>query len=180
MHNSDFQIELVTHFNQIRHQLTDPGQITVLHLAAELVGIASGSGMGPPETQILALGAQRSAREYFRLTPPGRQEFELAIERVEDEIIRASKLLPLHAKLYSSDQLVRQIALLAGVPDSAFMLLDLETMERCFSRLAAVIQGQPATHEGIPLDNNFAATLLILREFMHHLSFSSICILRGV
>ena len=118
MHNSDFQVELDTHFNQIRHQLTDPGQITVLHLATELVGIASGSGMGLPETQILALGAQRSAREYFSLTPPGRQEFELAIERVEDEIIRVSKLLPLHAKLYSSDQLVRQIALLAGVPDA--------------------------------------------------------------
>ncbi|MFZ6750997.1 hypothetical protein [Undibacterium sp. Ren11W] len=180
MHNAYFQVELVTHFNQIRHQLPDPGHITVLHLAAEQLGVASGSGMGPPETQILALGAQRSAREYFTLTPPGRREFELAIERVEDEIIRASKLLPLQAKLYSNDQLVRQIALLAGVPDGALMLFDLETMERCFSRLAAVIQGQPAAQEGIPLDNNFAAALLILREFMHHLGFSSICILRGV
>jgi len=50
-------------------------------------------------------------------------------------------------------------------------------MERVFSRLAAVVQGKPAAHEGIPDDNAFAATLLILREFMHHLGFSSIGLL---
>ncbi|MYM95524.1 hypothetical protein [Duganella vulcania] len=50
-------------------------------------------------------------------------------------------------------------------------------MHRYAPGLAAVIQGKPAAHEGIPDDNAFAATLLILREFMHHLGFSSIGLL---
>jgi exopolyphosphatase/pppGpp-phosphohydrolase len=178
MHRDYFHNALMTRYQQILSQLPDPGNITVLHLAAEQTGVASGSGIAPPVTQILALGSQRSAREFFKRTPPGRLEFELAIDPVEDEIIRVSKLLAPHSTLYSSDEVLRQIALLAGVPDSAAMLLDLDAMERCFSRLAAVIQGKPAAHEGMPSDNALAASLLILREFMHHLGFASICILR--
>lgn len=38
--------------------------------------------------------------------------------------------------------------------------------------------GPPAGMAGIPTDAGFAATLLILREFMHHLDFTSITIER--
>jgi hypothetical protein len=38
-------------------------------------------------------------------------------------------------------------------------------------------QGQSHSQDKIAQDNEFAATLLILREFMHHLQFSSITII---
>ena len=96
---------------------------------------------------------------------------------MEDEIITLVGMLPPASTLYSTDPGLRHIALLAGVAESAAMRLELDAMERVFSRLVAVIQGTPAAREGIPEDNEFAATLLILREFMHHLRFSSIVIL---
>lgn len=43
-----------------------------------------------------------------------------------------------------------------------------------FQRLSAVSLGRPISLEGLPASADFAATLLILREFMHHLGFASI------
>ena len=49
-----------------------------------------------------------------------------------------------------------------------------EAVERLFDLLAALVQGRPSSSAGIPTDNGLAATLLILREFMHHLQFATI------
>lgn len=57
-------------------------------------------------------------------------------------------MLPPASTLYSTDPGLRHIALLAGVAESAAMRLELDAMERVFSRLAAVIEGKPATREG--------------------------------
>jgi hypothetical protein len=56
------------------------------------------------------------------------------------------------------------------------MLFSIDAVERQFDLLTALTQGRPATSAGIPTDIGFAATLLILREFMHHLQFSAITI----
>ena len=69
---------------------------------------------------------------------------------------------------------VRDIALMAGVAPGACMLLPLDRMEQTFERLAAVAEGRPVLLEGLPDSTVFAAALLILREFMHHLGFSAL------
>lgn len=58
------------------------------------------------------------------------------------------------------------------------MVLPVDRVERLFDLLAALSMGRPASSAGIPTDAGFAATLLILREFMHHLDFTSITIER--
>jgi hypothetical protein len=80
------------------------------------------------------------------------------------------------SKLFTVDAVIRDIARLAGGADSAEYTLSLGAMERTFDRLAAVPLGTPASQQGIPGSAAFAATLLILREFMHHLRFSSIVV----
>jgi len=165
------------HYAAIRSRLGAVGQITVLHIGEEETTVAVGGGPATDAVRTLAIGSMRTSRDYFKQSPPGRLEFEIAIEPVEDEIIKAHGMLPPGSKLYSADEGLRRIAVLAGVPEGDEMSLDLEAMERVFSRLAAVILGKPAAHEGIPDDNAFAATLLILREFMHHLGYSSIGLL---
>lgn len=177
MNMENTQAEAGLHYAAVRSRLADAGPITVLHIGADATTVAVGDGAAPAASRTLAMGARRTAREYFRQSPPGRLEFEIAIEPVEDEITMVVGMLPPASTLYSTDLALRHIALLAGVAESAAMRLELDAMERVFSRLAAVIQGTPAAREGIPEDNAFAATLLILREFMHHLRFSSIVIL---
>jgi hypothetical protein len=49
-------------------------------------------------------------------------------------------------------------------------------VERTFEQLTAVAHGRPVASTGIPVDAAFAATLVILREFMHHLQFMSITV----
>jgi hypothetical protein len=55
------------------------------------------------------------------------------------------------------------------VPPSAKASLSVEVVEQMFTRLAAGVRGLPAGGE-------FSATLLILRELMHHLGFTSVLI----
>ncbi len=156
----------------IRAQSQSGAALTLLDIEAEYTMVASTT----PEAVLLELeiGAERSARELLRHTPPQRSEFEMAIEPIEDEIIRIHRLIEMNSVLVTDSPELKAIALLAGVPEGTEMLLHIDAMERVFSRLAAVIQGKPASSEGIPEDNAFAMRLLILREFMHHLQFDSI------
>ena len=74
------------------------------------------------------------------------------------------------------DAAIREIALIAGVAEAAEMALSREAVEQTFDRFSGVVLGRPAATEGLPAGGAFAATLLILREPMHHLQFSSITV----
>ena len=78
--------------------------------------------------------------------------------------------------LVTRDSALRAIAWIAGLPDQPTLTLSIERVEETFDRLAAVSLGRPAAHEGLPDSVAFAATLLILREFMHHMNFASLTI----
>ena len=153
--------------------------IVALHIGADQTGIALGHGPEPELLTHLPLGAERTARAQFRRTPPTPLDMENAIQVVEDEVMPLHRLVPPGALLFSSDVELHEIALLAGVLPGAPVLLTLEDMERCFNRLVAVVEGSPAAQQGLPVSNAFAARLLILREFMHHLRFDQLRLLHG-
>jgi len=148
--------------------------LTVLHIGAEHTAVATGEGAEAAATLVLPIGALKTAQMFFRRSPPTPLEMENAIATVEDEVMRLPALLPPRSTLWSVDPSVRDIALMAGVAPGACMVLPLERMEQTFERLAAVAEGRPAVLEGLPDSTAFAAVLLILREFMHHLGFLSI------
>ena len=52
--------------------------------------------------------------------------------------------------------------------------MTIETVEQWFQRLAAASLGQPGAMQGLPAGREAAATLLVLREFMHHRSHAFI------
>ena len=95
---------------------------------------------------------------------------------VEDEIARAPTALLARSDLFTMDAAIREIARLAGLEDQPTMHLRIADVERTFDRLVSVVQGQPVASVGLPDGPEFGATLLILREFMHHLGFASITI----
>jgi len=158
----------------IRAGLADGVPAALLHIGAEQTVILSGNGVEPATLLVLEIGAEKTANDFFRREPPTPGEIENAITQVEDEVTRARPVIARGAILFSTDTGIREIAQLAGLPEQAEVVLSLDVMERTFDRLAALSQGQPASQAGIPTSKVFAARLLILREFMHHLQFESI------
>lgn len=150
--------------------------VTVLHIGAEHTAIATGQGREASGVLVLDIGAQKTARQFFKRSPPTPLEMEYAIATAEDEVIRAVPLLAPGSALLCADALVREVALLAGLAPGERVAMPLDAMERVFERLAAVAEGRPAVREGLPQGTDFAAALLILREFMHHLWFTAVTI----
>ncbi|MFZ3220353.1 MAG: hypothetical protein WA174_09980 [Rhodoferax sp.] len=163
-------------YDALQAQAAPGTAITVLELGAQHTGVASGSGPVAVATRNLAIGAQRTAHTFFKRALPTPLELETAIATVEDEVTRVRAILAPDSRLYTADAAVREIALLAGVPPAATMHLTLEAVEQTFNRLAALSEGRPATQDALPPTAAFAATLLILREFMHHLQFAAITV----
>ena len=161
-------------YSTIRAKLAEGTPATLLHIGAEQTVVIRGHLPDSSEQLTLAIGAEKTAREFFRHEPPTLGEIENAIMHVEDEIARARAKIPRHSALFSMDAGIREIAQLADKRDQAQGILSLEAMERIFDRLAALAQGHPASQAGLPASNIFAARLLILREFMHHLQFEAI------
>lgn len=148
--------------------------IVVLHVGEEQTDIAFGTDAEPEAVLVLSIGSNRTAVDFFKHAPPTPGEMETAIMVVEDEVTRAGKLLTGHPTLFTKDASIRELALIAGVSDQPEMTLSIEAVERIFDLLASLVLGRPASSAGIPTKPAFAATLLILREFMHHLNFESI------
>jgi exopolyphosphatase/pppGpp-phosphohydrolase len=170
------QTEVLARYRALRALVPKAKPMVLLNIGADHTALAVGHELGPPATLVLAIGSQKTAREFFKHAPPSPLEIEDAIQTVEDEVIRARALLPTESVLVTSDVGIREIALHSGVADAALMRLPLESMERTFDRFASVSSGRPAVQEGLPATASFAATLLILREFMHHMRFSEIAI----
>lgn len=148
----------------------------VLHIGSEQTDVTVHRENDDVVHLSLTLGSQLISLGYFRHTPPTPNEMENAIMAIEDEIMRVRHDIPANSKLTSTDNDIRTIARLAGAAENEDILLSVEAVEHTFDRLALVINGRPASFEGIPDGNDFAATLLILREFMHHLQLGEIVV----
>lgn len=162
-----------------------PGAVA-LHLGAERTLVAAGQDAGEPATVLtLALGHDKTAREFFRGAVPTPLALETAIAAVEDEVYAAHRRYrtcmpegPAATPL-SADPGLHEAATLAGIAPGPWRVLPLDAVERLFNRLAAVSEGRPAAHEGLPESPAFAARLLVLRELMHHMPFAAVVLVPG-
>lgn len=114
----------------------------------------------------LALG-WRTIAQSFRHDPPSSLELENAIAAVEDELARVHESIAKGLTPVTDDPGIRDVAAAAGVAPGAQMTVTVEAVEQAFQRLAIRAPGLPAGAQ-------FAATLLILRELMHHLQFPAL------
>jgi len=176
MPRSAMEDEIRLRYDAIRRGIPGNTPITVLQIGAEQTVVATGTGVEPKAALTLAIGSRVTAGDYFKHFPPTPGEMENAIQSVEDEVAHARAIVPGGSVLLTADTAISEIARIAGVPDQPVMALTIEAVERVFSRLTTVSLGRPASQEGVPTNPAFAATLLILREFMHHLQFPSITV----
>ena len=165
-------------YRAIRQKVADIDVLTVLHMSDEYSFIAQGADMVKPEKLwVFDIGKERTARNFFKHNPPTLAEVENAIQVVEDEIMSLHRQLIATPDLYTLDESVYEIAkLTVSTGSEKKIILSRPDMEQVFNRLAAIISGRPASQDVLPTTNSFAATLLILREVMHHLGFMNITV----
>lgn len=120
----------------------------------------------PTGAVALALGERGLVAGCFGGGFPDAAALEQGIAVVEDELMRHGRPAFADADWTITDAGLHAVAALAD-PASP-VTLDLAQVERLFSRLAAMSEGSPASHQGLPRDAGFAARLLVLRELMHH------------
>lgn len=142
----------------------------VLHIGVQQTIILTGTAAGT-QAQSLAIGSVRTAADCFGHSPPSPGELEAAIMVVEDELGRVPALAANQATVVVPAAFIEA---LGRVVDGPVKMLSIDQVERLFDLLAALSMGRPAASAGIPADPEFAATLLILRESMHHLKFDAV------
>lgn len=163
----------------VRRKAINNQPIALLHIADEYSFIAFGvETIIPDNVWVFDIGSVKTVRDFFRHNPPTQAEVEYAIQVVEDEVMPLHKLIPPGCGLYTTNAGILKIALqTVSTHYSVGVVLARTDMEQVFGRLAAIISGRPANHDVLPTSNVFAATLLILREVMHHLGFTNITVL---
>ena len=166
-------------YRAIRHQNMEQETVTVLHIGRQLSFIVQGKDAEKPDNLwVFDMGSEKTATDFFNRFPPTFNEVENAIMVVEDEVMPLHKLLVPGSGLFTLDAGIREITQLTIFAENKQgITLARSDMEQVFNRLAAIITGRPASQDILPASNSFAATLLILREVMHHLGFRDITIL---
>lgn len=138
---------------------------TRLHIGADSSLVTTGDGGTTLASLSIKLGARKTAADFFRHDPPTPLEWESAIQAIEDELERARTLQTGGELVAEGDALQELLATADGA-------ISIEIIER---RFQAQVLARHATPLGLP----GAATLLILREFMHHLEFASVTLREG-
>jgi hypothetical protein len=103
---------------------------------------------------------------------------ERAIEWVEDHIQAAHPDWPKGTKLFTNEADLQTLASVAGVSEGAERLLHVDAVEQTFSRLVMQAMGQAPHQEALPDSARFFASVVFVRELMHHLHFPQIWVLR--
>ncbi|MGL6371669.1 hypothetical protein ACSZNB_19595 [Aeromonas hydrophila] len=114
-------------------------------------------------TRDLGFGLEAMTPGPFRRDPPSALELEQAIMVVEDVLMPLAAEVPPHEVVTLQAQL--PLAEVLGSRE-----LSRESLEQLFGQFAAMVEGDPLAAANLPKTRRFAAALLILREWMHHLS----------
>ena len=153
----------------IVRRLNEPAaRSTWLHFGDEKLVVRQQTGDQPDTERHLDVGTARIAKDFFRHDPPTAQELERAIDVTEDAIMQLGRPADVRAPLLSTSRALRPWAALSGPT------MTIELVEQWFQRLASASLGQPAAMQGLPSGREAAATLLLLREFLHHRGHASI------
>jgi exopolyphosphatase/pppGpp-phosphohydrolase len=171
--------DCVASYALARARLPADAIVTMLHIGSKESVVASGRADELPSIIRIGVGSTETGRGAIRHDPPTPLELENAIAAIEDEVMPLAKRVPRSSALVAVGGAIHDVALAAGKSGNGEISLPLADVEQLFQQLAAVSQGRPASSSGLPSGIAFAATLLILREFMHHLGFEAVAIGAG-
>lgn len=167
--------EAAQRYTRARTHLPDGVPVTLLCVGDSETFVVSGGAGELPSVIRMQMGSGAAGHLALRHEPPTAYELENAIAVVEEGVMPLSRRLPRPSTLLGSGDALG-VVVRTGGKGPGKVRLALADVELMFQQLAAVAEGRPAASSGLPTGMAFAATLLILREFMHHLGFDSIAI----
>lgn len=153
------------------------GDITALEFGAAESAVVAGNGAEPSRAIPIQLGVSALARRYFNAPRLGEAAIEAAITEVEDRVMPLRSQLELGSRHVTRDRGVRAVAGVLGPVTEPWVALSTDAVEQLFNRWVSIALGRPATQDALPTSGEFAATLLVLREWLHHLSCTEITVL---
>ena len=136
-------------------------------------GVADGSVLGRMD-----IGHGLMEPLFFKNHTIHGAALERAIEWTEDRIQAAHIDVPAGAQLFTRDAQVWALAQASGAAQSDRPILHVDAVEQTFSRLVLQSMGQASPQEALPATARFFATVVFVRELMHHLHFPQIQLLR--
>jgi hypothetical protein len=129
--------------------------------------IVRAEGTGGPVLLALPIGWEDLAGAFDGIV--SERAIEQAIERVEDALGHP-KLDFARGLRVRGDETLSQMAQAAGLAGGSDVTLTAEAVEAMFARLAMQSAGALPREDRLPGDPRFRATLVIVRELMHHLN----------
>jgi exopolyphosphatase/pppGpp-phosphohydrolase len=153
--------------------------IVVLRLGDDQSMLVWGADDQPSQCVMLPLGLSVLANRILSDGHLSELAIEQLIAEVEDIVMPLHTQLPASSKLFSEDAIIAEVAHWAGMTDTATQWsLSTDAVEQLFNRQVALAQGRPASQDHLPTTGRFSAALLVLREWLHHLHFDEITVLR--
>ncbi|MDB5896841.1 MAG: hypothetical protein JWP41_443 [Ramlibacter sp.] len=151
-----------------------PAPSTTLRIGERLTTVRTGAPADQDSCHSLAVGFM-SPGQALRHRPPTPQELENAIAAIEDAVMPLARAIPASTQLATADPMALRLCDLAAPFSIQGGLLEIGAVEALFNDMVDVSQGRPSA--GSPfLDTGLCGYLLILREFMHHLAFSTVIV----
>ncbi|RQO68144.1 hypothetical protein DBR44_15745 [Aquitalea sp. FJL05] len=147
-----------------------------LHIGAEHTSLGQAQAQAAQQQTSMPVGWQTALACGKQPTLPTAAALELAIMQVEDAISASWPQRLALDTVSSSDPAIYQMAALCGLPQHPGSQLGRHSVEGLFSRLANAVEGGAAA--GLPDSAEFIASLLILRELLHHLDIATITLTR--
>jgi hypothetical protein len=119
----------------------------------------------------LPIGYEQIAAQYFEHNIPTVAEVDYAINVIEDELMSNKSLISNNAMLICSDKILIDILTQNIELKNIFTRQEIEDL---FSKYANVSMGEPLSRYNLDINPNNYATMLILREIMHHLNYKEL------
>ncbi len=120
-------------------------------------------------------GPQAITDQHFASGALSPIALERAIEWTEDRIQAARLQVPAGARLVTHAPEIRHLAEIAGLQGST-LNLRVDAVEQLFSRLVLQAFGQASPQDTLPYIPRVFASVVMLREMLHHLHFDGITI----
>ena len=79
--------------------------------------------------------------------------------------------------MFTQETDLQTLASVAGVSEGSQRVLHVDAVEQTFSRLVMQAMGQAPHQEALPDSARFFASVVFVRELMHHLHFPQIWVL---
>lgn len=119
----------------------------------------------------LKLGFEYIAKNYFKREIPLEDEIEYSINYIEDELMSNKDLFNKDEILIIENKFLNEI-----LEDESKKEYSIEEIESIFSQYAYLSMGSPIKNKSLKITHNHYATILLVREILHHLNFEKMII----